>query len=198
MPVKLEGDWGRLERVLRDVADADMTQIHRSISDRVLTNTTMRFRQGVDPEGAPWERPRWKWRPGPTMIGTKTLLNSIHAKSAPTFAAVGTNTEYARIHQFGGVIKPKTAKCLAIPWSDDARKYGYARVFPMRLRLVWPRGSDHGWLTEDQGSRNRKTVLHYLLRRQVTIPERPFLGLTPADMVDIGEVIRGFLIRAAR
>ena len=196
MSVQLTGDWRKFEKVLANLANLDMTEIHQRIAARLYTNTRMRFRTGTDPEGTPWRKP--KWRQGQPLRDTGTLLQSIHTKSSSAFAAVGTNMEYARIHQFGGVVKPKTAKCLAIPWSPEARQTGYARRFPRKLTLVWPKGSKSGWLVESGGSRRKHTKLHYLLRLQATIPERPFLGISSDDRTDVAEVILGFFKRAVR
>lgn len=196
MSDQLTGDWGKFGKALRNLSSLDMADVHKRISRRILTNTRRRFRAGVDPEGVPWRKP--KWRQGQTLRDTGTLRKSIHAKSSSAFAAVGTNIEYARIHQFGGVIRPKDTKFLAIPWSEEARGYGYARVFPKgRLRFK-PGSRGPGGLVEDVGTRRKKTILHYLLRTQVTMPNRPFLGVSFDDRRDIKEVIGGFFKRAVR
>lgn len=187
MPVQLTGDWGKLTKALKALASLDMAEVHKRIAAKLHSNTRMRFKAGVDPDGIPWRKP--KWRQGQTLRDTGALLKSIHEKSSSAFAAVGTNMEYARIHQFGGVVKPKNAKALAIPWSKEARQVGYARRFPKKLALVWPKGKSGGWLIEPG---KKSTKLHYLLRKQVTIPERAFLGITPADAEDVRDTIATF------
>ncbi len=196
MSVQLTDDWRKFERVLANLGNLDMAEIHKRIAARMDTNTRMRFRTGTDPEGAPWRKP--KWRKGQPLRDTGVLLKSIHSKSSSAFAAVGTNNEYAKIHQFGGVIKPKTAKALAIPWSPEAKGVGYASRFPRKLALVWPKGSKSGWLVESGGSRRKHTKLPYRLRHQVTIPARPVLGISQDDRTDVAEVIQGFVKRAVR
>lgn len=191
MSAQLTGDWGKLEKTLRNFTSLDMAEVHQRIAETLHTNTQKRFKSGTDPDGIPWRKP--KWRTGDTLNDTGGLLGSILTKSSAAFAAVGTNKEYAKIHQFGGVIKPKTAKCLAIPWSPKAKGYGYARRFPRKLTLVWPKGSKSGWLVESGGSRRKHTKLHYLLRHQVTMPERPYLGISDDDRTDVADVIQGFL-----
>ncbi|KAA5607139.1 hypothetical protein F1188_04355 [Roseospira marina] len=67
----------------------------------------------------------------------------------------GTNLVYARIHQLGGTIRPKTAKALAVPVGDG-------------IRLV----------------------------QQVTIPARPYLGLSAEDRTEAGEIIADWITGA--
>ncbi len=49
---------------------------------------------------------------GKTLIDTGRFLGSITYEASDTSVAVGTNAIQAAIHQFGGTIKPKTAKKL--------------------------------------------------------------------------------------
>ena len=63
-----------------------------------------------------------KWKPsirasktgGKTLLRTARLLRSITMRVARRSVTWGTNTIYARIHQLGGVIKPKSGKTLKI------------------------------------------------------------------------------------
>ena len=62
-------------------------------------------------------RPRWlplrSGRVGQILQDKGNLRSSIQRASGKDFAQVGTNIEYAPIHQFGGTIYPKNKKALA-------------------------------------------------------------------------------------
>jgi len=63
-----------------------------------------------------------KWKPsirarltgGKTLLKTARLLRSITTKVGTGMVTWGTSVKYARIHQLGGTIKPKSAKALKI------------------------------------------------------------------------------------
>ncbi|QGM80668.1 phage virion morphogenesis protein [Otariodibacter oris] len=66
-------------------------------------------------------RPAWlgvKHRKGTPLNDTGNLKNSIQQSYDDDSAVVGTNEPYARIHQFGGVIKPKKGKYLVFRIGD--------------------------------------------------------------------------------
>lgn len=103
---------------------------------------------------------------------TSTLARSIHTevtRSSPNYVevTVGTDLEYAAIHEFGGVIKPKSAKFLAIPITAAAKTYAKPRDFPDKLHFI--PGSSGGILA------NREGEAQYILRSSVTIPAHPYL-----------------------
>lgn len=75
---------------------------------------------------------------------------------------VGTDKIYARIHEFGGTIKAKRGKYLAIPVGDlkgSPRKYDLAFV---------PSKRGGGVLIDDGGE------VQYVLKESVYIPPRPY------------------------
>lgn len=61
------------------------------------------------------------------------LLASINGRVGENGIAVGTNLEYAGIHNFGGTIVPKRTKFLAIPLTIEALRAGSPRRFPRPL-----------------------------------------------------------------
>jgi HK97 gp10 family phage protein len=102
---------------------------------------------------------------------TRTLARSIHVeptKSTRTEAeaTVGTNLEYAKIHEFGGTIVPRNAKALAVPISREAKLYA-PRDFPGKLHVVVKDGK--AFLVGARGG------VHYALLKSVTLPARPYL-----------------------
>lgn len=76
-------------------------------------STQRRFADGKGPDGEAW-KPSWRVQEkgGKTLIDSGRLLNSITSDSGDDFAEWGSNVIYARIHQLGGEILPKSKKAL--------------------------------------------------------------------------------------
>lgn len=73
-------------------------------------STRMRFRTQTGPDGVAWKKSRKK--SGRTLTQSGHLAGSISSRATPGEAAWGVNRIYAGIHQFGGVIKPKSKSAL--------------------------------------------------------------------------------------
>jgi HK97 gp10 family phage protein len=129
---------------------------------------------------------------------TSTLARSIHVevtKRSPQYVevAIGTDLEYAAIHEFGGVIKPKNARFLAIPVSSAAKIAVSPGNFPDKLNFV-PR-SFGGMLVDRAGE------AHFILKTSVTIPSHPYLRPAldeneDAVVKEMAEVLRSRLKKA--
>lgn len=121
------------------------------------------------------------------LIDSGNLVNSIQA-GKPTGSGgtveikIGTNAEYATVHEYGGTIRPKHAKSLAIPVSATAKKVKGPRDFPGKLFLV--KTDDKVYLMGAKGK------IHYILVKSVTIPARPYLR--PAVDEHRGEIEQAF------
>lgn len=95
-----------------------------AIGNELVTSVSRRFETGTAPDGSRWpESLRVKHKGGQTLIKSGRLRDSI-AGNGPQVTArsveIGTNLEYAAIHQFGGnipphVIRARRAKALRIP-----------------------------------------------------------------------------------
>lgn len=92
----------------------------RAIGVGLQHTTRDRFERGADPQGRGWAplHPAYAAarRPMPIlqqMGDSGGLKGSITFQTASHQVAVGSNKVYAAIHQFGGVIRPNTAKALA-------------------------------------------------------------------------------------
>lgn len=73
-------------------------------------STLERFHTETGPDGKPWKKSlRAMLTGGKTLTQAGHLGDSITHDSGRDWAAWGTNMIYARIHQLGGVIKPKVA-----------------------------------------------------------------------------------------
>lgn len=103
------------------------------------------------------------------LILTRTLSRSLHEEvtmegNSVAVDAIGTDLEYGAIHEFGGTIRPKTAKYLAIPVGDymgSPSKHPDLKLRKTRngnLVLVSPSGQ-----------------VQYVLKASVEIPARPYL-----------------------
>ena len=123
------------------------------------------------------------------LIDTGTLLRSIGVEVVEVSrdrvaVAIGTNLVYAAIHEFGGEIRARNSKFLAIPLTDEARATpgGSPRNFPRDLS---PRvNGERGVLVDDGGT------AQYALVKSVTIPARPYLR--PAFDERKGEAMEDF------
>lgn len=100
----------------------------------VLTKVQMGFRTGTDPWGNKWKPIKWRaprmakgklskagkaqaeanaaGTPGQPLRDTGALNRSITMRVDNDGVTIGTNLKYARVHQFGATIKPKSAKRL--------------------------------------------------------------------------------------
>ena len=123
---------------------------------------------------------------------TRTLSRSIHmevVKSSSSYVeiAIGTDLESAPIHEFGGTIRAKNVKFLAIPLTEEAQQYVSPRNFPRELHYVPAKGG--GVLMDENDD------AHYLLRKSVTIPARPYLRPAADEKeAEAVENIRGALL----
>lgn len=88
---------------------------------------------------------------------------------------------YASIHEFGGTILPKNGRSLAIPVSDEARKWGGPRQMEAEggvdLDFI-PRAGKPPLLVSKMHRRGRHAGfdLHWVLVSSVTIPARHWLS----------------------
>lgn len=130
------------------------------------------------------------------LFRTRDLSRSINrqiSEQSATRAAVdvGTNLEYGAIHEFGGTIKPKNAKYLAIPvgsYTGSPKKYSDLKV----------KKTGRGNLVLIDAS-NR---VQYVLKSSVEIPPRPYLRPALDEKgaeaeQEMGEAFKDIVIKAA-
>jgi len=106
---------------------------------------------------------------GTTLVRSAKLVNSISFITTSDSVLVGTNLRYARIHHEGGVIRPVRGKYLTIPLTKEAavrRPRDFQNTF-IAKGVIFQKESD-GSITP-----------LYALKKQVTIPARPFLLIPP-------------------
>lgn len=165
----------------------------------ILQSETARvFRAQADPAtGMPWPRTgslALGSRPGgggggKTLMDTGRLRNALVSR-VPRYTkdSVAITTEgvvYAALHQFGGKVEPVVAKFLAIPLTPEAKRAGSARRWMEANKARKPffyRSKVSGKtfiVTEDEDSDYIMGMdFHFLLLSSVTIPARPFLGIS--------------------
>ncbi|HAT1684407.1 TPA: phage virion morphogenesis protein [Klebsiella oxytoca] len=98
---------GPLRQALKHLAAAgtDMTPLMRAIAGTLATETALNFEE----EG----RPPWvpslaaQARDGMTLSDTGHLRRSVTTDYDTHSAVIGTNVEYARLHQLGGTVERK-------------------------------------------------------------------------------------------
>ena len=106
-------DWGGLTAAVGKAAAglADAQILMARIGAAMKAQTVRRFQAGEGPDGAAWaavKNPRrdtkGRKRKGKAkpLLDTARLRNSISFSAAPGEVHVGSNVEYARIHQLGG------------------------------------------------------------------------------------------------
>lgn len=132
------------------------------IGAALVTSTQRRFEQGRAPDGNPWPPSlRALATGGKTLIESARLMQSITFNASDTRVEVGTNVEYAAIHQRGGTID-QPARSAQVHFKTHkrtgARLKGFRRV----------KAADE----------HRNVVIP---AHQVHMPARPFLGIDDDD-----------------
>lgn len=119
-----------------------------------------------------------------TLFTRGLLLRSIKAEvkgAQVVMSAGGADVPYARIHHEGGVIRPRNAQYLAIPLTPAAKRTP-PRQFPgetfIAKGVIFSKGSD-GTITPQ-----------YALKKEVTIPARPYMFLDDHDTALIEDACR--------
>lgn len=160
----------------------DRKPFYKSVGDRMLGSTKDRFFQEDGPDGTPWaalrratvrSRERRKQLPIQMLRATGYLAGSIHAEVSSTEVRVGSPVEYAAIHQLGGTIQRPARQAKIYRKKDSTGQVG--------RRFVAKKDADY--VTD-------VSIPAYT----ITIPARPFLGLTAGDEAGIFEDAEAWLL----
>lgn len=89
---------------------SDLTAVNDEIGNALVNLVKLGFRNSTTPDGARWAP--LVFRDGQPLRDTSRLMNSIEHVVTPDGVEVGTNVEYAHVHQTGMTIKPKNGKFL--------------------------------------------------------------------------------------
>lgn len=144
------------------------SQITNKIARDMKTEIELRFRNEETPEGIKWKP---SLRGGKTLVDTGLLRQSFQIKYDNKVAQVGTNIRYARIHNYGGIIRAKK-KYLTIPIAREA-KGKRARSFQDTF-IFKSKRTGNLFIAQKNGV-NLRTL--YLLKKQITVPARRFMGI---------------------
>lgn len=110
---RIEGDFKKLRDTLSGLQGFNFKALNKDIGEELRTQTLDRFNAQVDPDGQAWKKSiRVNSSGGQTLSDNGDLKNSIKYKASDEGVALGTNKIYAAIHQYGGPIRVKNAKCL--------------------------------------------------------------------------------------
>jgi|GEM_PF-2938568 len=144
-------------------------QLGRDLEAIVKRDLQKRFLTGTTPGGQKWKSLTFR-RPGG---GSRPLLNrgdmmaAIRVKADGTGVVATISHPGAALQNFGGIVRPKKGKFLAIPLTREAVAAGSPRrmrgtgAAPLFARMVGGR-----W------------VGHFLLVKQVTVSAREFWGIS--------------------
>lgn len=145
-------NWGGLDTGLNKLAKglANKGQLLKNCAGVLLSRTLKRFQDEVAPDDTPWKATK---RSGKILTNTARLRDSVETATTANSVLIGSNVEYARIHQYGGIIKPKKAKSLAFKGADGSLRFA----------------------------------------KQVTIPARPYLGMSKDDKEELIATINDFI-----
>ena len=157
-----------------------MTKLAAALQRAVQKN----FRAGGRP--IPWVRSRRvsEGRGSKTLIRTAILMNSISRRHTGEEATVFTRDLRARIHEFGGVIRPRNAEALTIPIAPEAegRK---ARSFKDTFLLA-REGQPALIMQRVEGDKPKAL---YVLQKLVRMPARPFMTPPEEDLKKMDRLV---------
>jgi len=154
-----------------------------AIQKEVQANLSRHGRQpsrGVSTGAMPGVRTghlRRSWQAG--KPGSVKRTENVRSPISPSIT-VGSNVKYARIHEYGGIIKAKRVKYLTVPLNRRAEQMliaagGKIRNIPGLFRIGRESGTFGGVLAIRTGKKNAKVVALFALRRSVRMPARPYI-----------------------
>ena len=138
-----------------------------NVGESVVTQTKERFREQKRPDGGKWPKSRRaREEGGQTLTDRARLKHSIHKRLRPGIVEIGTNVEYAAIHQFGFAGQVNIGAHQRIIHQAFGRKL----KFPVAVNV-----KAHSVCQE--------------------MPARPFLGISPANEKELLTEMNRFIAR---
>lgn len=112
----------------------DMTGFMDSVGSALVSGARERISTTSEaPDGSPWPASfRVREEGGKTLWQSGRLLDSVTARPAADHVLVGSNMIYAAVHQFGAVIRAKTAAGLSFGLADGSRHVVSQVTIPAR------------------------------------------------------------------
>lgn len=148
------------------------------IGERLVESTRQRFKTQTAPDGMPWTplQPatirRKQYNPDKILTLHGYLRGGIHWQALDdNTVQVGSTLKYAAIHQFGGEIQ--------MPVRQATVRY---RSVAGRVLFA---GRKHKKVTQRQVT---------IAAHSITMPARPFLGISGADDQEIRQIIQDWVV----
>lgn len=136
--------FDQLTPALQRAAEAvgDLSAPMAEIAVDWLEATRTRFNQQVDPMGVPWKPRRDPENPNPLLVERGDLRNQLDSNSGADFAEVGVQATggpaiYARVHNEGATIRPRTAGGLRTPFGV------FAQIVIPKRQFIGASDADH-------------------------------------------------------
>ena len=129
-----------------------------------------------------------------------SITNLVQRVGNVIIGIVGTNVRYGAIHEFGGVIRPKSSKYLAIPLDAAKTPSGVARGGPRSFQNTFVRKTQAGNLIifgkPNPGAKEAEPL--FILKKFVRIPARPYMRPALEENAEnIRQLFRNTLVRMA-
>lgn len=126
-------------------------------------------------------------------VRTGALLNSVkkdvYEEGGAVVGEVGTEgVPYARIHEFGGTIRPKNAQNLTIPTDVNRRADGTPKMSIQDVFATKKAFIAKGVVFLKKGAGNIEPM--FILKKSVTIPARPYIQ--PALAAKKDKILKDF------
>lgn len=106
---------------------------------------------------------------------------------------VGTNIEYARIHEYGGTIKPKSKQWLTIPIGEALTPAGVPRGTAREFKntfFAWSRNGNLILFGKSPVGGSKKIVPLFVLKKMVRIPRKAYMKPSLEEKKD--DIVRFF------
>ncbi len=166
--------------IVFDRSKKGMKPILNLFSARMMESVEKTFRE--EGQLIKWKKSGRVMREGgQTLQKTGLLKRSITPKIIGDALHVGTSDKRARLLFKGGVVKPKNAKMLTIPFPGVK---GKARSYK-NTYIESSKSANFAIIFQRIGKTSRPL---FTLKSSVTIPPRPFIEVTPGDMSEFKNI----------
>ncbi len=111
-------------------------ELHKAAAAEALTQVQLGFKASKDPNWQDWAP--LKQRDGMPLRDTGRMANSFTSRPTLRGFEIGTNTEYAKFHQYGtnGLSRPKTVN-MALDPSGNGRFMSYRKAGNLKRKFVF-------------------------------------------------------------
>jgi hypothetical protein len=192
--VTMQFDRAKLQGLVEEATWAGLEMASIAVVQRVKNSFTKLPKGTPSPVGKP------------PSVQNDTLRGGIthfHARGSNVAYVHTSGAPYARIQEFGGVINAKPGKFLPVPISNAARrvragtKGASLKTSGTPMRIVRTK-TGKLMLVRDLGGRSARTEVLFVLKRQVRMPARPYMGPIARDPRTLAAMIRVFKIEAVK